>query len=118
MGAGIIAGYLAIAKEKTPIVAAVSLANHFDAEAATTYLSKHLYGLYDYGLGQFCRMNSRQFFKDYDALVKEEGAPSAYDENERVKNISFDFTSIIAKRIGFKNLKDYFRECSVTHRMD
>lgn len=93
MGAGILANYLCKEKGKTPITAACCLACHFDTSKAMEFLSQHLYGLYDYGLGFFCKLSARDYLKQYDELVvKKYPDRIVFHENERVLRLSTHFS--------------------------
>lgn len=35
----------------------------------------------------------------------------------KVLNLSNDFSKVVAKMGGYKNVKEYFHDCTVTHRL-
>jgi len=82
------------------------------------FLGSHLYGMYDYGLGYFCKVSARPYLKDYDELMSKKCPEKLiYDENEKCYNLSDHFSKLVAKTVGYKSVKEYFADCTVTHRL-
>ena len=118
MGAGILTNYLCREKDNSPLTAAAPLACHFDTFKAMEFLSQKFYGLYDYGLAYFCKSGARCYFRYYDELiVKHYPDRVAVEENERVMTLSGDFSRLVARVSGYRSVKEYFSDCTVTHRL-
>ena len=118
LGSGILANYVAKEGNKCPLTAACAVGCHFDTTIAMEYLQNNLFGLYDYSMAYFVKTASREWIKQYDALVsKKNPEKPAMHELEKIYTLSEDFSRLIARLAGFKSLKDYYEACTVTHRM-
>lgn len=63
LGAGVLTNYACKAKDSCPLTVMCSVGCHFDTFKAMEFLSNHLYGLYDYCLGYWCKIASIEIYR-------------------------------------------------------
>jgi predicted alpha/beta-fold hydrolase len=118
MGAGVLANYMAKDKGNCPLTAACSVACHFDTIKAMEFLASHLYGFYDYTLGFFCKISARPYLKQYDEITHKKCADlNASKENDKVMKLSDHFSKLVAKVAGYKSVREYFQDSSITSKL-
>jgi predicted alpha/beta-fold hydrolase len=117
LGAAVLSNYIAKEKDGCPLTAAVCIGCHFDSELALETLTSWGYGLYDYVLGTFCRINATHAVRQIDILnMKISPEKVISEEIKRIYRLSKFVEKVVVKVEGFKSFQIYNYESSCTHR--
>ena len=106
-------------KEKSALIAAVSISNSFDCVAAMKYMQDHFFGLYNFMLGYYCRSTNTDTVikvnRINEKLHPEKIIPM--EEYNKIYTLTAYSEKVVVKLEGYKNVTQYYRDSSCTHRL-